>query len=85
MAVVVVVADGDAVAIAPRESVQPGPLGDILESAVAAVSEQRSPHDGSIVGRERAALDRIDVEPAVAVVVEQAHASAHRLGESLEC
>ena len=33
---------------------------------------------------ERTALDAIDVEPAVAVVVEQAHAAAHRLGQPAE-
>ena len=31
-------------------------------------------------GRKRAALDEIDVKPAVAIVVEQADAPAHRLG-----
>ena len=31
--------------------------------------------------RERAALDAVDVQPAVAVVVEQGNAPGHRLGE----
>ena len=83
MAVVVVVADGDAVAVASRESVQPGTLGDILERPVAAVAEQAVAAWRMLGGRERPALDGIDVEPAVAVVVEQAHAPAHRLREPL--
>ena len=40
MAVVVVVADRDAVSISPRKPVQSGPLADILECSVATVPEQ---------------------------------------------
>ena len=44
--------------------------------------KRRSPSGGPArAGRERPSLDGVDVEPAVAVVVEQAHAAAHRLGD----
>ena len=56
--------------------------GGVLERAVAAVAEQAvAVGERSCRRRERPALDDIDVEPAVAVVVEQADAAAHRLGE----
>src|SRR5262249_59511125 len=56
--------------------------GDVDEGAVAAIAEQAvGAGRAGRLGREGPALHRVDVEPAVAVVVEQAEASRHRLGE----
>ena len=82
VAVVVDVADGDAVAISAGEGGDPGGFGGVLEGAVAAIVEEAVAVGGPArAGRERASLGGVDVEPAVAVVVEQAQARAHRLGD----
>ena len=82
VAVVVEVADRHAVAIPAGQGGQARGAGDVAEMAVPEVAEQPV-----LVGeprrrwREDAPLDRVDVEPAVAVEVEQGDAAAHRLGE----
>src|SRR5262249_40340698 len=68
------------VAVASGQTSEPGRLGGVLERAVALVPEQAVSAERLRVGREGPTLDRVNVEPAVAVVVEQAHAPAHRLG-----
>ena len=78
-----------AVSLAPGDPGDAGFLGDVLECAVAAVAKEPiaggrwcgSRATGRVV--ERPSLDAIDVEPAVAVEVEQAHAARHRLGEQV--
>ena len=82
VAVVVVVADGHALAV--ERLVEPGLLGDVLEVSLAVVA---------IEGLGRRRLDlvagpvrRVDEEQvlvAVAVVVEEGDARAHRLGQEL--
>ena len=60
----------------------PGALGDVLERAVAAVAEEAVAVGGRVgPGGNGPPWTAVDVEPAVAVVVEQADAAAHRLGE----
>ena len=86
-AVVVVVADGDAVAVAAQPGGQSRPCRvTSSKRAVAAVAEQ--PVAASEAGRIGAGngppWTSVDVEPAVAVVVEQADAAAHRLGKLTE-
>ena len=81
-AVVVVVAHGDPVPVAARQRGQAGRGGGVLEPAVAAVAEEAvAEGSGARAGRERSALDGVDVEPSVAVEVEDGHAAAHGLGE----
>src|SRR5439155_15708037 len=59
-----------------------GSLGDVLESPIPLVAEQPvAGRWGVGAGGKPAALDGIDVEEAVAVVVEQADPTAHGLGE----
>src|SRR5262249_25658453 len=91
--IVVIIPDGHPVAVTPREIGDAGGGGGILEGAVPPVAEQsitlsRPGRESVSVaggrctgtrGREQAALDEIDVEPAVAVIVEQADAPAHGL------
>ena len=81
-----IVAHGDAVAVAPGDRGDAGPLGDVLEGAVALLRKRRSPPSPAWAGSgaKRPPLDAIDVEPAVAVVVEQADAAGHGLGELAE-
>ena len=85
MTVVVEVADGDAVTVSPRQFRDARRRSHVLERPVAPVAEQ--PVALLAVGakrdrrREGAALDDVDVEPAVAVVIEQPDASRGRLGE----
>ena len=63
----------------------PDALGDVLERAVAPVAEEPVARVESCgAGRETSALDAVDVEPAVAVVVEQADAAAGHLGELVD-
>ena len=72
-------------AVSARERGDPGALGDVLEGAVAPVAEEAIAGRRAIrAGREGAALDAVDVEPAVAVVVQQRHAAAERLGELVD-
>src|SRR6185437_13834233 len=80
-AIVVDVADGDPVPIAAGERGQAGGRGRVLEPAVATVAEEAVSEGRTTGGGGKwAALDRIDIEPAVAVEVDQAHASAHGFG-----
>ena len=76
-AVVVEVADGDAVAIAAGQRGQAGRDGDVLEPPVAAVAEEAVAErkTGRAEG-ETAPLNGVDVEPAIAVEIEQAHTAA---------
>ena len=76
VAVVVVVADGDAVAVAPGQPAMPDALGDVLERAVAPVAEQAvaARRASCGLGGNGPPWTTVDVEPAVAVVVEQADA-----------
>ena len=75
-AVVVEVADGDPVAVASLHPGDAGPFGGVFERAIAAVAEQavagRRPAG---IGGKRTPLDDVDVEPTVAVVVQQADAA----------
>ena len=90
-AVVVVVPHGHAMAVSltPRDPGDAGFLGDVFKCAVAPVPKE--PIAGGrwcgsrAAGRvgERSSLHAIDVEPAVAVEVDQAHSSRHRLGEQV--
>ena len=80
-AVVVIVADGDAHAVHfHREA---GHFGDVGESAVAIVPVQ--PHGGALaaVAGPVHAIDQQDVEPAVAIVIEEGAPGAHGFGEVL--
>src|SRR5262249_22409021 len=53
--------------------------GDVLEGAVPTVAEQAIAGSGGLqLGREGTALDEVDVEPAVAVDIDQADAAAGR-------
>ena len=101
MPVVVVVAHGDphAVIPSPGDPIDPGLAGDVDESAISLVAKEavtrgdrsgvsarfrrlESPHGL----RRSTALDAVDVEPAVAVEIDQAHAARERLGEDpLRC
>ncbi len=85
MAVVVVVADGDAVAVAAGQA-SARPARSLTSSKVPSprLRNRRSSHGEFGARGQRAALDGVDVEPAVAVVIEQGHAPAHRLGRPLE-
>ncbi len=60
----------------------PDGFGLIFKGAIASVAEQAvaAGRSGGI-GRENTALDDVDVEPTIAVVVQQAHASRCGLGE----
>ena len=81
-AVVVVVAHGDAVAVAAGQRGQAGGRGDVLEAAVAAIAEEAVAERWRAAARwEGASLEGVDVEPAVAVEVEDGHAAGHGLGE----
>ena len=90
-AVVVVIAGRDAqpVALSPGERGDPRGFGDILESPVAAVVEKTVARNrGGLVPvagllQDRPALHAVDVEPAVAVEVEQSHAARRRLGHQV--
>ena len=72
-AVVVDVADGDAVAVAAGAwPAMPGRSVTSSNVPSPRLRKSRSPSRGRVgLGREGSALDGVDVEPAVAVVVEQ--------------
>ena len=79
MAVVVIVADRDAMAIPPRHAGDSRPVGDVLERAIPAVSEKpvswwRRPG----IGGKWPALHRVDVQPAVVVNVDEANSPTDR-------
>ena len=85
-AVVVVVADRDSVAVTPRKR------GDARASVTSSnvpsprLRNKRSPSPpAESVGGKRPPLNGVDVEPAVAVVVEQADAPAHRSRAEAGC
>ena len=82
MAVVVDVADGHAVAVAPRERREPRRRRRILECPIAPIAKEAVPFGpGAVeVGREGPGLRQVDVEPAVTVVVEQPDAAGRGLG-----
>ncbi len=82
VAIVVVVAHGDALAI--KCFVEPGLLGDVLEVALAVVAVQGLSGRGLdlVAGPERR-VDEEQVLVAVAIVVEERHARAHRFGQEL--
>src|SRR3954452_554254 len=85
MSVVVVVADGHTVAISTRQSGDPRRTRDILECAVPPVTEQPiARRRATGIGGESPPLYEVDVEPAVAVVVDQPATAARRLGELRE-
>src|SRR4051794_2616803 len=68
MPVVVVIGDGDPMAVAAREPTDAGGGRGILERAVPAVAKEPvAILAGTRVRREDAPLDDVDVEPAVAV------------------
>ena len=81
-AVVVDVADRQAVGEAPEPD--PRPLGDVLEGAVPPVPVEPVPlRLRRAIQRELAGRGEVEVEPAVAVVVEHRHAAAVGRGEVL--
>ena len=84
-AVIVVVAHSNAETVTAGHLGQAGRGGGVLEPAVAAVAE-KAVTKGRVVrgGRKRPPLNRIDVEPSIAVEVEKCHTTAHRLGELSE-
>ena len=85
VAVVVVVADRHAVAVALGHAADPRGVRHVFERAVAAVAEQAvAPGWLSRIGGESAPLHEIDIEPAVAVVVDQADAASGELGELVD-
>ena len=89
MAVAVDVAHGDSVATPTGEPADPRARGDVLEGAVSLVVKQAVPtvarwRAGVGDGGERAALDAVDVEPTVAVVVEKGEPAAEGLGKLVE-
>ena len=87
MAVVVIIANGDSVSIAPTEPRQASNSGDVFERSIALVPEQPVALHRRFRQRffwQHASLHDIDVEPAVSVVIDQAHAAAHRLGKPAE-
>src|SRR5439155_16953654 len=80
MTIVVMIPNGHSVAVTLREIRDAGGGGGILVSAVPPVAEEAvAGARGLRVGGERSALDAVDIEPAVAVVVEKADAPAHGL------
>ncbi len=98
-AVVIVVADAHSVAISPRQSADAGPLGHIFKAPPAAIAEKsiawlRVGGRGLGIGgtkdhgrrgwRKRAPLNDVDIEPAVAVEVEEPHAATARFGKLVE-
>ncbi len=87
MSVVVEVADGRGVAVAPGEGRDPGRFGRVLEGAVAPVAKETigRRETGNIgARRERTALDGVYVEPAVAVEIEQGDAPTRHLRELVD-
>ena len=85
-AIVVVVGDGHPVTVSAGQCREPRPFRDILEGAVAQVAEQAiAVGDLGLTtahrGRERPPLEAVDVQPPVAVIVEEADATAHGLRE----
>ena len=84
-AVVVVVAHGDAVAVAAGQRGQAGRGGRRPRTGRRRGCGRggRRTAEGPARG-ERSPLDGVDVEPAVAVEVEDGHAAAHGLGELVE-
>src|SRR4051794_18780201 len=81
-AVVVVVAHGDAVAVAAGQRGQAGGRGDVLEAAVSTVSKEAVGERWREAARwERASLEGIDIQPTVAVEIEDRHSAGHGLGE----
>ena len=84
MPVVIVIGHGHAQAVtaSPGDRRDSGSVCDVLEGPVTSVAEETV----AIVatgGVDRPALDAIDVEPAVAVEIEQAHATRHGLGQEV--
>ena len=81
-AVVIIVADGNAVAVTAGERGQTGLLGHVVEVSVAAVAEEPVA-EWSRPGRRGKfpPLNGKDVEPAITVEIEEGDASAHGLGE----
>ena len=85
MAVVVDVADGHAVPVASLHPADAGSVARIVKRAVALVPKQSIARVGPVgPGREDASLDDVDIEPAIAVVVEQTNPAGHRLGNLAE-
>ncbi len=83
-AVVVVIGAGHAEAISAANPRDPGALARILERPVSAVAEQAVAQLGPGrlgPGWEGSTLDEIDIEPAVAVIVEDGDAATDRLGD----
>src|SRR5208283_4196705 len=81
-AVIVIVAHGDTEAVAAGELSQARFRGNVLEPAVATVVEEavaKGRRAGA--GRERSALNSVNVQPAIAVEVEHTDAAAHGLGK----
>ena len=82
IAVVVVVAHGDALAV--ERLVEPGFLGDVLEVSLAVVAIEGLGRRGlDLVAGPVRRVDEEQVLVAVAVVVEEGDARAHRLGQEL--
>ena len=80
--VVIEVADGDTLAVTAGEPGQSGRVGHVYEAAVAPVAEE------SVVERSRtrrrrklSPLNGVDVEPAVAIEVQECDTAAHGLWE----
>ena len=80
VAVAVDVANARAVGVAFGQGRDPRLLGDVLEVAVMLVAEEPVAGLGG-TAREGTALQRINVEPTVAVVIDQGDSAAHRFRE----
>src|SRR3954454_14593188 len=79
MPVAVVVADSHAVTVAPGHVGDSARLGDVHIPAGPKIAEQAVAGRGHLrAGRKMTALNEINIEPAVAVVIEQSDPPAHR-------
>ncbi len=65
--------------VAAGHTTQARGAGDILEGPVASVAKQAIAGPSALrLGRERATLDQVDVEPIVAIEVDESDAAARR-------
>ena len=80
-AVIVEVGDRDPMPIAPGECGQAGRNGCVLEGSVAAIAEEAVSERRARRGGNRSALNGVNVEPAVAVKIEDADTAARGLRE----
>ena len=82
VAVMIIISHGNTVPVATRHAGDSGLDADILECAVSSITEepvQRARGRGR--WRKCPALNAVDIEPAVAIVIEQADAATGHLGQ----